>query len=110
MAPMPICSVAPSSTRSAMISPMRASTSVSGAGSVLVEGPVGLHEGRRRGEKGTTELPVVRGMRSLISRARASAPRRGGPGGVDGGAERAQPVGVGRRELHERHVEGMPPR
>ena len=56
-------------------------------------------------EKGTSVLPWVRGIRSLISATTKPGVLRGGQCGIDRRAERAVAVGVRRRQLQQRHIE-----
>ena len=107
MAPMPICSVEPSSTRSAMmLADARLDLGLRGRGRARGSGRSVWRTRRSRSKRHRRVLPCVRGICSLISAMHdARRVSRGGQRGVDRGAERAVAVAVGRRELQQRHVE-----
>ena len=106
IAPIPSWRVAPSGTSSATNSPMRRSTGADRTHRVLVRRLVHLDG----------EVDVVDMDEALAERARHRPVELDDddPGGtdrrvhrLDAGAERAEPVAVGRRRIDERHVDGQ---
>ena len=104
MAPMPICSVAPSSTSAATWRPIVCSTSSGSTPRMNVEWTRRAHERVNAAER---HQGVAERARHLCVDFRDDQARalRGGERGIDRRAERAVTVAVRRRELEEGHVD-----
>jgi hypothetical protein len=101
---MPVCSVAPSSTSSATSSPMRSITSLGASGSWRGSGRFGVDEGVDPLERHRGVAERARHLLVDLGDHHAGAVDRGARG-VARGAQRAQAVAIGRRQLHQRDVE-----
>ena len=100
---MPICSVAPSGTRSATYAPMRRSTSPTGGGvgvrrDVDLDAQIDVVDVDEAVAEGARHRRLICAM--TVSRRWIAACRA-----IDGGPQRAEAVRVGRRHVDEHRVE-----